>query len=132
MTKKDATKMKRKELCSHLFKKKYSKEFYDSPLNNTRNSCYIDATLMAILHPIVTMGESNFWYNHIFKEVEQVESNNNNDQINQIRAELKNIVLKIKTSFRGNGGIEQLLDSFVILFNFLYILTTKRFKRLLH
>ncbi len=29
-------------------------------------------------------------------------------------------------------GIEQLLDSFVILFNFLYILTTKRFKRLLH
>lgn len=99
MSKKEVTKMDRKELCSHLLKKKYSKEFYDSPLKNKRNSCYIDATLMALLHPVVTMRESNFWYNHILKGNES-----NNNQVNQIREELQNIVLKIHTSFRGNGG----------------------------
>lgn len=100
IAKKDVIKLKREELCSRLFKNKYTKDFYYSPLRNNCNSCYIDAALVALFHPIVTMGVSNFWYNRIFKE-----DNNTPHHINHIRVELKKVVLNIHTSFKeGNGG----------------------------
>ena len=100
MSKQDLLKSTRKELCLLLFKKNYSKAFYDSPLKNTRNSCYIDASLLALLHPIVTLGVSNFWYKSILRA-----KADDSPIHSKIRIELQKILLNIRTSFRGSGYV---------------------------
>lgn len=88
----ETNKLNRLHLCVILNRIGYNaRNHIGVVLRNSNNSCYIDATLLALFHPVITWRCKNLWYDYVFKKGTEYVST---------RSELNTILFNIKSAFR--------------------------------